>query len=302
MKVVEAASSLGYQPNSLARGLKTNRTYTVGMVLPDLTNPLFPPIVRGVEDALGEADYTVILANTDNDPDKEAAILRAMLNRRVDALIMATARRSENHLAQLAESGVLVVLVNRTSDDGVLPSVSGDDHAGIGLAVRHLVSLGHRSIAHVGGPQDLSTGLTRYQSFVAWMQSEGLEPDPRLIVFSKWFHEVPGAAATEELFARDVPFTAIVAANDRIAIGCYDVLGERQLTVPKDVSVVGYNDMPFSDRLSPPLTTIHIPHYTIGVRAGELALDMIARRGVGAQALRLAPSLAIRESTAVPST
>ena len=100
---------------------------------------------------------------------------------------------------------------------------------------------------------------------------------------------------------RDVPFSAIVAANDLIALGCYDVLAERQLDVPKDVSVVGYNDMPFSDKLCPPLTTIHIPHYTIGVRAAELAMDMIAKRDIGAQALRLAPSLAIRQSTAVPS-
>jgi len=299
--VLEAARKLGYRPNSLARGLKTNRTYTIGMLLPDLTNPLFPPIVRGVEDALGAADYTVILANTDNDPDKEAAVLRTMLNRRVDGLILATARRSAPFLEQLADVGVPVVLVNRSSDDGALPSVSGDDHAGIGLAVRHLVSLGHRKIAHVGGPQDLSTGLARYQSFVAWMQSEGLEADPRLIVFSKWFNEVPGAAATEELFARAVPFTAIVAANDLIAIGCYDILAERKLNVPKDVSVVGYNDMPFSDKLCPPLTTIHIPHYTIGVRAAELVLEMVSKREVSAQALRLAPTMAIRESTSVPS-
>ncbi len=300
-KVLEAAGRLGYRPNSLARGLKTNRTYTIGMLLPDLTNPLFPPIVRGVEDALGQADYTLILGNTDNDPDKEGAILRTMLSRRVDGLVLATARRAAPFVEQLADAGIPVVLVNRVSEDVPWPSVSGDDHAGIGLAVRHLVSLGHRRIAHIGGPQDLSTGLARYQSFVAWMQSEGLEPDPRLIVFSTSFHEVAGAAATVELFARDVPFSAIVAANDLIAIGCYDVLAERQLNVPKDVSVVGYNDMPFSDKLCPPLTTIHIPHYTIGVRAAELALDMIAKRDVGAQALRLAPALAIRQSTAVPS-
>ena len=272
------------------------------MLLPDLTNPLFPPIVRGVEDALGQADYTVILGNTDNDTDKEIAILRTMLARRVDGLIVASVRRFAPHIVELSEEGMAVVLVNRSTDLGRLPSVSGDDHAGIGMAVRHLVSLGHRKIAHVGGPQDLSTGLARYQSFVAWMQSEGLDPDPRLIVFSEWFHEAPGAVAAAELFERGVDFTAIVAGNDLLAIGCYDVLAERGLRVPDDVSVIGYNDMLFSDKLDPPLTTIHIPHYTIGVRAAELVLELIAHHDVGGQALRLAPTLMVRASTAAPST
>ncbi|NNC39785.1 MAG: LacI family DNA-binding transcriptional regulator [Acidimicrobiia bacterium] len=302
VRVLEAARALGYQPNSLARGLKTNQTFTVGMLLPDLTNPLFPPIVRGVEDALGAADYTVILGNTDNDADKEASILRAMLNRRVDGLIVASARRADANIIQLGESGTPIVLVNRSSDNPHLPSISGDDHAGIGLAVRHLALLGHTKIAHVAGPQDLSTGLARYQSFVAWMQSEGLTPDPDRIVFSEWFHEAPGAVAAAELFERGVDFTAIVAANDLLAIGCYDVLAERGIRVPQDVSVVGYNDMPFSDKLNPPLTTIHIPHYMIGVRAAELALDLIAKRDVGGQAVRLAPSLMVRNSTAAIPT
>jgi LacI family transcriptional regulator len=297
VRVLEAARVLGYRPNALARGLKTNQTFTVGMLLPDLTNPLFPPIVRGVEDTLGAADYTVILGNTDNDKEKEGALLDTMLNRRVDALIVASARRSASRLAELGEGGLPVVLVNRSSDNARLPSVSGDDHAGIGLAVRHLASLGHRRIAHVGGPQDLSTGLARYQSFVSWMQSEGLDADPRLIVFSERFHQTPGAVATNELFERGAEFTAIVAANDLLAIGCYDVLADRGVRVPDDVSVVGYNDMPFSDKLNPPLTTIHIPHYMIGVRAAELALELIAERDVAGQSLRLTPTLVERAST-----
>jgi LacI family transcriptional regulator len=297
VRVLEAARVLGYRPNALARGLKTNQTFTVGMLLPDLTNPLFPPIVRGVEDTLGATDYTVILGNTDNDKDKERALLDTMLNRRVDALIVASARRSASRLAELGEGGLPVVLVNRSSDNAFLPSVSGDDHAGIGLAVRHLASLGHRRIAHVGGPQDLSTGLARYQSVVSWMQSEGLEADPRLIVFSERFHQVPGAVATNELFERGAEFTAVVAANDLLAIGCYDVLAERGVRVPDDVSVVGYNDMPFSDKLNPPLTTVHIPHYMIGVRAAELALELIAERDVAGQSLRLTPTLIERAST-----
>lgn len=301
-RVLKAAETLGYRPNSLARGLKTNRTFTIGMLLPDLTNPLFPPIVRGIEDTLGEADYTLILANTDNDEEKERSILRSMLTRRVDGLILATARRKAPVIDELIEAGMPVVLVNRTMDDPPVPSVTGDDHAGIGLAVRHLVSLGHERIAHVAGPQEVTTGLTRYQSFIAWMQSEGLEPDPALVVFAEWFHEEPGAKAFLELVEADEEFTAVVAANDLIAIGCYDVLKERDLRPGRDVSVVGYNDMLFADKLSPPLTTIRIPHYQIGVKAAELILEVVEGEETGSVAIRLAPSLVVRKSTGpVPS-
>jgi LacI family transcriptional regulator len=296
-RVLEAARQLGYRPNSLARALKTNRTFTIGMLVPDLTNPLFPPIVRGIEDSLGEADYTLILANTDNDAQKEHSIVRTMLARRVDGLILATAQRKAPVIDELIEAGMPVVLVNRTMDEPRVPSVTGDDHAGIGLAVRHLVSLGHRRIAHVAGPQHVTTGLTRYQSFIAWMKSEGQEPDPELIVFAEWFSEEPGAKAFQELIDRRDDFTAVVAANDLIAIGCYDVLKERDLRVAVDVSVVGYNDILFADKLSPPLTTIHIPHYQIGVKAAELILQVIEAGESSPVAVRLAPSLVVRHST-----
>ncbi len=233
-RVVRAARDLGYQPNSLARGLKTNKTYTVGMLLPDLTNPLFPPIARGIEDTLGRSDYTLILANTDNDPAREQQMLQTMLNRRVDGLILATAERNDPGIEEVIASKVPVVLVNRTMDDASVPSVVGDDHAGIGLAVRHLVSLGHRRIAHVSGPHSVSTGLARYQSFKVWMQNVGLEADPELIVEAAWFSEEPGATAFRSLLNRGLGFTAVVAANDLIAIGCYDVLKERGLTVGED--------------------------------------------------------------------
>ncbi len=300
-RVVKAARDLGYQPNSLARGLKTNKTYTVGMLLPDLTNPLFPPIARGIEDTLGRSDYTLILANTDNDPAREQQMLQTMLTRRVDGLILATAERNDPGIEEVIASNVPLVLVNRTMDDASVPSVVGDDHAGIGLAVRHLVSLGHRRIAHVSGPHSVSTGLARYRSFKVWMQNAGLEVDPDLIVEAAWFSEEPGAAAFRILLDRGPGFTAVVAANDLIAIGCYDVLKERGLTVGKDVSVVGYNDIPFADKLDPALTTIRIPHYLIGVKSAEAVLEAIELGPrEGAVSVRLSPSLVVRESTGPP--
>ena len=297
-RVLAAAEDLGYQPNALAQGLKVNRTMTVGMLVPDLTNPLFPPIVRGIEDRLTDAGCTLLVANTDNDETKERSILDVMARRRVDGLIVATAQREHPVLMTLLRSDYPVVLVNRTIDDPPLPSVGGDDHVGIGLAVRHLAGLGHRRIAHLAGPRELSTGLTRHQSFLTWMETVELPVDPDLIVFCSWFTQQAGATAFRELLARDVEFTAVVAANDLVALGCYDVAGEQGLAIPDDVSVVGYNDMPFTDRFAPPLTSVRIPHYDIGVKAAELILDQIEQPGSPGMSLRLPPELRARGSTA----
>ncbi len=300
-RVLRAADQLGYRPDALARALKTNRTFTVGMLLPDLTNPLFPPIVRGVEDGLGGADYTVILANTDNDVEKEQAVLRALLGRRIDGLILATAQREASAaIRELASAELPMVLVNRTIDDLSVPAVVGDDRQGTRLAVEHLVDLGHTRIGHVGGPQQTSTGLTRHHGFVETMARWGLEATADQIEFADWFREAPGAQAFRRLLDRRPDLTAVVAANDLIALGCYDVLAERDRAVGGAVSVVGYNDMLFADKLCPPLTTVRVPHYQIGLRAAQLVLDEIDERSTDPVQVRLGASLVVRASTGPP--
>lgn len=299
-QVVAAAHRLGYQPNSLARALRTSRTFTVGMLVPDITNPLFPPIVRGIEDRLRAGGLTLVLANTDNLDDKERSLYEAMVARRVDGLILATARRDYPLLAEVTATGLPCVLVNRTADGSTVPAVLGDDHAGIGQAVRHLVDLGHRRIAHVGGTQTVSTGVVRYDSFLSWMRQCGLEPDPDLVVIAEWFQEERGAEAFRELFDRGVDFTAVVCGNDLIALGGYDVLRERGLTCPDDVSIVGYNDIPFNDKFSPALTSVRIPQYHIGHRVADLLLEIMQNSDFRLADLHMKPELMVRGSTAPP--
>jgi len=299
-RVLEAAHRVGYEPNSLARGLRTSRTFTIGMLIPDLTNPLFPPIVKGIEDQLSQDGYTLVLANTNYDVDRERAIARAMVARQVDGLILATARREYPLVHDLLADGRRVVLVNRTMEHPPVASVTGDEHLGIGLAVSHLASLGHRRIAYVGGDADASTGLGRYRAFVAKLEEAGLPLDPDLVAHADRFHEEPGAAAFAALLDRGKRFTAVVAANDRLALGCYDVLRERGLRIPEDVSVTGYNDMLFADHFSPPLTTVRIPHYQIGVKTAQLLLEALADNESPAMTIRLTPSLVVRASTAPP--
>jgi LacI family transcriptional regulator len=292
------AEELGYRPNPLARGLKTNRSYTVGVLVPDIQNPLFPPIIRGIDDRLGEAGYTPLIANTDNDPARERVDLEAMRARQVDGFVAATARADHELLDEIAASGTPLVLVNRRVEDGSLPSATADDVAGARMAVEHLVSRGHRQIAHLAGPQDVSTGRQRYEGFREGMRQAGLEPS--LVRIGRAFTEPEGARLCGELLDADAPFTAIVAGNDLMALGCYDVFAARGIDCPGEVSVVGFNDMPFADRFSPPLTTIGIPHYEIGVAAAELLLERLQGRVDGATEVVLPARLIVRGSTAQP--
>ncbi|HEY4830428.1 MAG TPA: LacI family DNA-binding transcriptional regulator [Solirubrobacteraceae bacterium] len=297
-RVLAAAQELGYRPNPIARGLRTNRSNTIGVLVPDLLNPLFAAVVRGIEDGLREAGYTPLIANTDNDSERERVSYEAMSARQVDGFIAATARRDHWLLADRVESGPKLVLVNRRVDSDAIPAVTGDDHEGVRLAVEHLIELGHRRIAHLAGSQTLYTGWCRHQGFVDAMKAGGIEPDEGLIVFSEAFTAREGARCCGALLDRRRDFTGIVAGNDLLALGCYDALEERGLCCPDDVSVVGYNDMPFVDRFRPPLTTVRVPHYELGATAAALMLEQLQERPAPPRQLLLAPELVVRGSTA----
>jgi LacI family transcriptional regulator len=298
-RVLDAAEELGYRPNPIARGLKTNRSYTVGVLIPDITNPLFPPMVRGIEDRLGDGGYTALIANTDNDPDREQRDWEAMRDRQVDGIITATARHQDAVIDDMLASNVGLVLVNRRLEGEPIAAAVADDRRGIELAVDHLIELGHNRIAHVAGPLDLSTGRDRHDAFIGVMNNAGLEPD--LIEVADYFTEAPGAKACAALLDRGTPFTAIVAGNDLIALGCYDVLAERGIACPDEMSVVGFNDMPFADRFHPPLTTVRIHHYAIGATAGELLLEQLTDPDAEPRQVLLEPALVVRGSTAPPA-
>lgn len=297
-KVISAADELGYRPNQAARGLRTNRTRTIGVLIPDITNPLFPPIIRGIEDGLAANGYTAILSNTDNIVARESEAVSTLRARQIDGLILATARRDDPIVAECIADGLPVVLVNRTADADGVSSIVNDDALGIALAVRHLKERGHTNIAHIAGPRSLSTGEARRQSFIAAMKAEGLEAKPDLIVETGAFSEDEGLRAAAQLISGATKFTAIVAANDLIALGAYEAIGDAGLDCPKDISVTGFNDMPFVDRLAPPLTTVRIPHYELGREAGRRLVELIENPDSPARATTLRPELIVRGSTA----
>ena len=297
-RVREAADTLGYRVNRVARGLKTRRSYTIGMLIPDITNPFFPAMVRGAEDCLHASGYTLVLADTDNDPDEERRHRDVMLERQVDGLLLGTSRRRDEVVEQLLGSGVPFVLVNRTVDRGTVAAVIPDDHAGMTLAVDHLHDLGHRSIGHVAGPSLTSTGSRRRAGFLEVMRSLGLE-GPAPTEASAFTIEAGRAAADVLLSGRPRP-TAIVAANDLVALGVLDAAAAIGLSCPGDLSVIGFNDMAFVDRMQPPLTTVRVDEYELGLRAARVLLTLVDDPAAPRATLMVAPELVIRASTAPP--
>jgi len=297
-RVLAAAAELGYRPNAVARSLRTRRSHTIGVLIPDLNNPLFPPMIRGLEDRLAAAGYVALIGNTDGDDARERQVFEQMLARHVDGYVLATAHLRHPLLAEAVRAGVPVVLMNRMAGDSNFPSVTVDNERGVQLAVSHLAGLGHRNIACIAGPQDLSTGLARYRGFQAAMAAAGLEVAPGQVAFARAFSIEEGRRCAAEILASDAGCTAVAAANDMLAVGCYLALDQAGLRCPADISVVGFNDMPFIDMLRPPLTTIAFPHYQLGTQAAQMLIERMNGDAGPARALYLAPELIVRGSTA----
>jgi len=223
-----------------------------------------------------------------------------MKSRRIDGLILATAHIEDPIVEDCIEEQLPVVLVNRTIDTHDVTEVINNDELGIQLAVSHLIELGHKQIAFLGGPQNTSTGRDRYRAFRNLADNGQFELDPDLCTSCTAFTEAAGHTSMLGILDCNKPFSAVVAANDLLALGCYDALEERGVSCPGDVSVTGFNDMPFVDRFSPPLTSLHIPHDELGVRAANLLLAEIRDSDAPRTTIRLDPVLVVRGSTAAP--
>ena len=299
-RVTEAAAALGYRPNPVARSLRTRRSHTIGVLIPDLNNPLFPPMIRGLEDRLATAGYVALLGNTDGDTGREQAIFEQMRARHVDGFVLATARAADPVLAEAASADLPVVLMNRLDPEHDFSSVSVDNEQGMRMSVAHLAGLGHTRIAHIAGPQQMTTGEGRRRGYFAGLKAAGLVADDDLIVSAAAFTVEEGARCCRELLGRGADFTAVAVANDMLAVGCYAALDEAGFSCPEDLSLVGFNDMPFVDRLRPALTTIRFPHYQLGTEAAQLLLERVEGHDAPVKILYMAPELVVRASTAPP--
>lgn len=285
-----------YRPNGVARGLKLRQTLVIAVVIPDITNPFFGALFRGIEDGAAPRGYQALLCNTDGSPDRQRAHLQALIARRVDGIIIASSFLKDPSVRWLRHQHIPYVLVNRFSEEGVDPFVGSDDVAGASLATRHLVGLGHVRIGHLAGQSTVSTGVMRRRGYQAAIADAGLAVDPDLQVESG-FAEEGGTRAAERLLALPNPPTAVFAVTDIAAVGAYGYARKIGLRVPADFAIVGYNDIPLAARLIPGLTTVHVPTHEFGSAASRMLLDQIDGGRITPKRIVFTPQLVVRGST-----
>lgn len=296
-RVLDAIQRLGYRPSGIARGLATRHTGTLGLVVPDVANPFFAEVARGVEQVAYAEGYNVFLCNTDEDPDRELDVLGSLEEKRVDGIVLCSSRLDNDDLGMAVASHPSVVLVNRRAD-GLIQhgaAVLVDDVMGGRLATGHLVSRGHRAIGFLAGPLGSRSGHGRLDGYRAAMAAAGLAVDPGWVL-----HGTPvaegGRDAALALLAAHPALSALLCYNDLVAVGALRACADLGRRVPEDVAVVGFDDIPLAALVTPALTTCRIPRHALGVRAVRLLLAQVRGEPLDRQEVVLEPELVIRAS------
>jgi LacI family transcriptional regulator len=300
-RVHAAMRELDYTPDATARSLRVGRTQTIGVVIPDNTNPFFAELARWIEEAGFAAGYTTIMGNSCELPERELQYVTTLLSKRVDGLILAPWGSPDRALQRvLRRAPIPIVVIDRDDVPGSADVVLYDDVGGGRQAAEHLLELGHREIATIAGPADPGHSPGRVQGFLGALEDAGIAPRADAIVASD-YHFAGGRRATAELVGRGVPFTALFAGNDLMAAGAIRELAARGLSVPGDVALIGFDDAPLAEMTSPALTTVRQPVQAMGDRAVELLLARVETPD-GAEVGRhvLPTELVVRESTAPP--
>jgi LacI family transcriptional regulator len=292
--ILDLAGQMDYRPNVAARGLKTDRTYTIGLVVYNIASPFTPVLIRGIQEYLKQHDYFSIIISTDWDPDLEGEAVHQLISRSIDGVIFVETWRDEsNNTLDLANKPY--VYVYRLFDGEYANSVNIDDRGGAELAVDHLVKLGHRRIGYINGPQGWASSRDRLLGYRDVLKQNNIEFDPTLVEEGTWEVQSGFNAATRLLKLAERP-TAIFAANDLMALGAIYAVQKSGLQVPGDVAVVGYDDQDFAAFSNPTITTVRSPSFEMGQLAAKLILDRLENQNDILDPIKVKGSLMIRES------
>ncbi|MGW5361575.1 LacI family DNA-binding transcriptional regulator [Actinopolymorpha pittospori] len=273
-RVREAARDLDYRPNALARSLRRSQTHLWAVLVSDINNPFFTALVRGVEDVAQRSRYSVVLCNSDENPDKEASYIAAILAEQIAGVIISPTNRS-GHLRQLLDADVPIVAIDRKARGARVDTVTVDNTEAAELATNHLLSEGFVRIACITGPRDISTAEERLEGYRRALRAAGREYDPRQVRYAD-FREQGGYTAMAELLDHTPRPDAVFATNNLLTVGALECMVDRGVRVPDDVGVFGFDDVPSATLIRPPLSTITQPTYDIGRTAAELLLRRIA--------------------------
>jgi LacI family transcriptional regulator len=274
-RVEAAIAELGYVPNTLARSLRFKKTNTLALVLPDITNPFWTTVARGVEDAASDRGFNVILCNTDESESKQAKYLTVLLQKQIDGIVLAPARSTAEPVESIQKQGVPVVVLDRRVPCTQVDTVRGDSVRGAYRLVRLLLTLGHRRIAILTGPQGVSTAVDRVAGYRQALVETGLDTDVELVYYGE-FTQASGYEMTQHVLTATPRPTALFAANNFIAIGSLRALRDAGLQMPEDMALVSFDDLPQAFVIDPFLTVAAQPAYEMGHKATELLLARLS--------------------------
>jgi LacI family transcriptional regulator len=294
LKVLEVAKQMGYRPNLIARSLRLEQTYTVGIIVENILSPFTPAIIRGIHDRLMEFDYLSIILNSDSDVTAEADAIERLGMRQIDGIVFV-----ESHIRSSVEVSALInkphLFVHRLFNSLGVNSVVPDDRYGARLAVKHLVRLGHRRIAYINGPEGWDATANRLTGYGEELLASGIEYDPALVYQGDWQVQ-SGYRAAQQLLALPQRPTAVFAANDLMALGVIYAAQEVGLDVPNDIALVGYDDRDFTGFMRPALTTIQMPCEKLGRVAADSLLHLIKGEAAVIQPTMVQGELVVRQS------
>lgn len=269
-RVLQSVKELGYRPNAVARNLANSTSNVIGLILPDITNPYFPIIARGIEDAAHRVGFSLFICNTDNSPSIEREYIEKMMDQQVGGIILISSILDEKKVSELSELNIPFVLCDRFIKDTPFDTVSIDNYKASYEAVLHFIQKGHRHICHISGPSHVQSAEMRREAYVDAMKNYQLEPCVRIGNFS---YE-SGYELMKSILEERSP-TAVFAANDLIALGAMYAIQEQGLSIPNDISVIGCDDILFAQMSNPKLSTIFVPAYEIGVSAVNMLVERI---------------------------
>jgi LacI family transcriptional regulator len=294
-KVLLIIKKLGYTPNAIARGLKTKRTYTLGMLIPDITNPFFAEMARGVEDEANKNNFNVILCNTDDKLKKERIYLEILKGKRVDGLILGTAHIKDKSILELEKKKFPYILLSRNIEGLDKNCVIVDDVVGGIIVTEYLIKLGHRRIAHITGPLKTRSALNRLKGYKLTLKKYEIEYRDELVGEGD-FRIKGGYQVMKRLLKIAEPPTAIFAANDLLALGAIQAIQKKKYHIPEDFCIIGFDDIRLASFVYPPLTTIRQPMLEMGALAVKMLLKIIEEGEFNQRKEVLEPKLIIRES------
>ncbi|AGB42375.1 transcriptional regulator [Halobacteroides halobius DSM 5150] len=299
-RILKIASEIGYQPNVIARGLVSQETKTIGLLIPDITNPFFPEVARGVEEAAIEAGYNIFLCNTNWSKEREEHYIDALLQKQVDGLIITPSSENLDHLERLLNSKVKTVFVSSFIKHPDFTSIIVDNVTGAQRAVQHLIERGHKKIGFVGAGEDRFANQERLKGYKQALEANNIEIRPKYIKNQEGsYKRKSGYYLMKELLSLDQYPTAVFSYNDLLALGAIQAIREEGLSVPEDVAVIGFDDISFASLPEIQLTTVAQPKYDMGQLALENLLEQIKDKKEKSISRRilLDPKLIIRKTS-----